>query len=1180
MATIASKDRTQTFTLRVGELAEVLDRRTRAAKTFRLPDAPDGRRRFRIGAGIGPVHYRADPFDGGQPLQEIDLDVNLTPGQDWDAACETNGYQARFWQSRVIGGRTVRYIAEFRRAGEWIGMAPVALAWENDAGQRQLIATPQAVGAPAIDNDANTVTWANAFGPGLSWRYNLRPDEFFKTVIIRHRSDLPAPTIGTQGLRLGIVVAVAWGDLGPSNGFTAGNAVADYGAEFSDLDAPDEAAQEPEPFSMRDLAARDICWLRRPRAWDSSRRQQTAAMGWKLLRKAGRVYLVLSLPAATLNSAQVQYPVFLDTAISEEQVGASTDDCMVLPPWSDIDLAGYYAWAGDYSSLYYDYESGFRFTTVPIPQGVTIDSADLSVCAGWGTVGIPLTKVRGEAADNPVTFSTYADFISRARTTAGLDWDFSDWPADVWETSPDLKSVVQEITNRSGWASNNALVLFWGDDQGSGYQGSNYQAVKTYDLETTTAAKFNCSYTENPAKAVSDTGAAADATPSIKAAVARTDSGAGADATPSIKAAVARTDSGAGADATPSIKAAVARTDSGAGADEVWAAGPAVITEDDMGAGADAVTTTVVIAVADEVVGPDHLLDILAGLSVLDNGVADDTLAVSAGVPVEDAGLGEDATGVTVAGQAPFVSDMASGAETISITRAGIVVMPVSCEIDSDLENLADSVQLAILEKDLAAPLAPAALKWLTISDGDSIRVRLGLRGLDLLDYGEFRVDESSLEAIGSQLATAIRGRDKAARLIEERARIQYGQGDYPEENPEIFTNPTARAVALRICQRVGMSLIWDAPNYQLVSFTLKPEDTLSKALGDLLGPLRQGKRYRADAWAEGDQVIVRRRGYGPIEGRIDCRLAPHVSIRREKRPTVGEISVSGAGWGSVGAMEWPALEAQAGESSIYGVNGPLHREVVTTTSEGVIARETEDIETTQWGNEILISRRVTTEERDLHTSDPKSSRRETSYGHDTRGKLILQDELVTENGKRTRHTITRWTPGLHTVCQTVIECGYDYDGHEYVLEGYPRSTETPGEMPEAPRVTGDPDHRIVVTEEGVEGGALSPHSAEGQADGGGTMPVVVHLDGVRDAALCQQVADDLAAESGKWLYTVTMEWPRPFLFRKGDKVALGTVPGGIGDIDEATITGLHTQFDERQALWTHTVRVEWWADS
>lgn len=185
--------------------------------------------------------------------------------------------------------------------------------------------------------------------------------------------------------------------------------------------------------------------------------------------------------------------------IPEEQVGASTDDCQRFTVFIDtINLvaltfsAGKTTTFGPSATL----EAGMRFTTVPIPNGVTIDSASVSI---WATGGrfMARTKLRGEDADNPATFSTKGDFDARPRTTAAIDWDIpnsSAWhsPVEQWRQSPDISSVIQEIVDRPGWSSGNALVLFWADD---GSASNNRATGESYDDVPSEAPKLNVTYT-------------------------------------------------------------------------------------------------------------------------------------------------------------------------------------------------------------------------------------------------------------------------------------------------------------------------------------------------------------------------------------------------------------------------------------------------------------------------------------------------------------------------------------------------------------------------------------------------------------------------------------------------------------------------------------------------------------
>jgi hypothetical protein len=301
MTSLADKNTSGTFSAGVDEV-ELISARTRGFKKFSLPDAPSGLKRYRVGGQIGPIHYREDPFSTTEEFKEIDLETNLTPSESWDAACETNGFQVRFWQNRLVSGKTVRYIAQYRRAGKWLAMAPLVLAWENDIGERQIISKALAVGAPVINNDAYQITWSDVFGTGIHFRYNLRPDEFFKTVIIDNKTDLPLPTIGLSGLKLTIVLALAWhSDSKADNGFSDSITTSDLPDDSIDIDNPDEELVDADKFSFKDVLLRDTWWMQKPKAWDSAEERHSIDIEWRLRRKNNSIFGLFSVPASSLN---------------------------------------------------------------------------------------------------------------------------------------------------------------------------------------------------------------------------------------------------------------------------------------------------------------------------------------------------------------------------------------------------------------------------------------------------------------------------------------------------------------------------------------------------------------------------------------------------------------------------------------------------------------------------------------------------------------------------------------------------------------------------------------------------------------------------------------------------------------------------------------------------------------
>lgn len=174
------------------------------------------------------------------------------------------------------------------------------------------------------------------------------------------------------------------------------------------------------------------------------------------------------------------------------QVDANSDDIGVR----DSDTSVYIATvSGDYSAANYDYATGLRFLNLNIPQGYEIVSANLTLMAEEIYGGIPETFIEGEDIDDSPTFSTYADYVGRDRTTASVSWTPSGWSIGTWYTSSDISSVIQEIVNRPGWESGNDLSLFWRD--APGYGGQKWLEQERHDNVPAEAAKLNITWRES-----------------------------------------------------------------------------------------------------------------------------------------------------------------------------------------------------------------------------------------------------------------------------------------------------------------------------------------------------------------------------------------------------------------------------------------------------------------------------------------------------------------------------------------------------------------------------------------------------------------------------------------------------------------------------------------------------------
>jgi len=187
----------------------------------------------------------------------------------------------------------------------------------------------------------------------------------------------------------------------------------------------------------------------------------------------------------------------LASASLERQVNSGSDDCLAIwngSEWSfHMMVVSNHPQAGFYSSEYQKMQSGMRFTNVTIPQGSTIDTAYLELYASVTDGGSAVVaEVRGEDTSNAATFTGYTNFHGRPRTASATEWSMGSWSKGTWQTSPNIRGVIQEIVNRSSWSSGNAIVIFWGSP--SAVDGGR-RAATSYDVSPSKSPKLRVSYT-------------------------------------------------------------------------------------------------------------------------------------------------------------------------------------------------------------------------------------------------------------------------------------------------------------------------------------------------------------------------------------------------------------------------------------------------------------------------------------------------------------------------------------------------------------------------------------------------------------------------------------------------------------------------------------------------------------
>ena len=141
---------------------------------------------------------------------------------------------------------------------------------------------------------------------------------------------------------------------------------------------------------------------------------------------------------------------------------------------------------------------GIRFTGMAIPQGATIQHAYIQFATkGDKNATSGAIVIKGEDTDNASTFTSVSfNVTNRTTTTNSVSW--AGTTSTTWGTSaggqqgadqrtPDLKTIVQTIVNRTGWASGNALAFV--------FTGSGTRNAYSYDGSAALAPQLIVQYT-------------------------------------------------------------------------------------------------------------------------------------------------------------------------------------------------------------------------------------------------------------------------------------------------------------------------------------------------------------------------------------------------------------------------------------------------------------------------------------------------------------------------------------------------------------------------------------------------------------------------------------------------------------------------------------------------------------
>ena len=134
---------------------------------------------------------------------------------------------------------------------------------------------------------------------------------------------------------------------------------------------------------------------------------------------------------------------------------------------------------------------GMRFTSVNLPPGAVITSASVRFTVDEVPAVAADLTIQAEDADDATQYTaTSFGISSRPRTAASVAWSPAVWTtigaSGPAQTTPDLAAVVQEVVNRPGWASGNALAVV--------ITGNGERVAESFDGSEEAAAVLSVSY--------------------------------------------------------------------------------------------------------------------------------------------------------------------------------------------------------------------------------------------------------------------------------------------------------------------------------------------------------------------------------------------------------------------------------------------------------------------------------------------------------------------------------------------------------------------------------------------------------------------------------------------------------------------------------------------------------------
>lgn len=433
---------------------------------------PTDPRQFALDTQIGAIHYGPD--------KNLEIDTAWTPDTGaWQYKMVLADFNV-FARDVLNAGTLVEY--RNPTTGNGITFQPLALNWSNQDNSRQQLALPQAVTATVDPKNDARLIWADGYGSGITFEYEVQTERLRKYVVLDSPGVIPQPEpwmTGVLDLEIEFIISLQ-ANITPY-------------IDGQPWDKTNTVATANR-IEFRDDSGEINWYLDNPMAVDAN--GEIIPGKYQLRKQGAAFYITVRIPKNLVDLAA--FPLRIDPTITPT-TQQSADDAF-------SDNGGNWSLAGN---LFHGVATnwnppsrscGYRWqVTGPTnTDSITLAYVECYAPAG-GSNYVPI-RFSGDDVDNAGVFvNTQTPETSFTRTTANTSWYVNgSYIGDIYNRPGDpanqqVTEVVGEIIARAGWASGNYLRLM-----AEGFGGTaNYQAIQfdSYDQNSTNSPRLHIEYT-------------------------------------------------------------------------------------------------------------------------------------------------------------------------------------------------------------------------------------------------------------------------------------------------------------------------------------------------------------------------------------------------------------------------------------------------------------------------------------------------------------------------------------------------------------------------------------------------------------------------------------------------------------------------------------------------------------